>query len=482
MYLVTIENNGIETVINEISTSTNNRISGTIKQGINTINSFTFTILPNNQGYSLINPITTLVKVLNTKTNKYEFIGRVLKPTYDMTSDGLISKTYVCESELGYLLDTQQLYEEVHNISVRDFLKKLIKVHNANTDKSKQFEVGEVTVVDSNNSLYRYISYDSTKKNIEEDLIDKLGGELQIRYKNGIRYLDYLVEVGKTCGTEIRLAKNLKDITQDIDFSDYANRIIPLGMKLKKKIGDDEWEDLEERLTVSSVNNGYVYIDDEESINKFGIIQKSVIFDEEEDADDLYSKGKRYLLNQRISISNKINALDLSLLDIDIDSFEVGNYYPLIHELLNINDVVRVIEKSISIDEPYLSTITLGDLGKDIKTYHLEVKKQANKTIQLQKEITTQSELISNVNVSINQTSQSLEKVSSEVSSLGSSTNETINKMIESVQLLSEAVTNINNNLTLVNQRLDNINISLTEANTKIIELDERLKTVEGGN
>ena len=157
MYLVTIENNGIETVINEISTSTNNRISGTIKQGINTINSFTFTILPNNQGYSLINPITTLVKVLNTKTNKYEFIGRVLNPTYDMTSDGIISKTYVCESELGYLLDTQQLYEEVHNISVRDFLKKLIRVHNANTDKSKQFEVGEVTVVDSNNSLYRYI-------------------------------------------------------------------------------------------------------------------------------------------------------------------------------------------------------------------------------------------------------------------------------------------------------------------------------------
>ena len=73
MYLVTIINNGVETAINEVSTSTDNRISGTIKQGINTINSFTFTILPNNQGYNLINPLSTLVKVLNTKTNKYEF-------------------------------------------------------------------------------------------------------------------------------------------------------------------------------------------------------------------------------------------------------------------------------------------------------------------------------------------------------------------------------------------------------------------------
>ena len=45
MYLVTITNNGVETAINEVSTKTDNRISGTIKQGINTINSFTFTII-----------------------------------------------------------------------------------------------------------------------------------------------------------------------------------------------------------------------------------------------------------------------------------------------------------------------------------------------------------------------------------------------------------------------------------------------------
>ena len=157
MYLVTIENNGVETVINEVSTNTDNRVSGTIKQGINTINSFTFTILPNNQGYNLINPMTTLVKVLNTKTNKYEFIGRVLSPTYSMSSDGLVSKSYVCESELAYLLDTQQVYEEIHNITVRGYLEKLIKYHNANTDLSKQFVVGNVDVVDSNDRLYRYV-------------------------------------------------------------------------------------------------------------------------------------------------------------------------------------------------------------------------------------------------------------------------------------------------------------------------------------
>ena len=74
-------------------------------------------------------------------------------------------------------------------------------------------------------------------------------------------------------------------------------------------------------------------------------------------------------------ISNKVNALDLSLIGIDIDSFEVGNYYPLKHEILGIDDTVRIVEKSISIDSPHTSTITLGDLEKDIKKYNIQAKK-----------------------------------------------------------------------------------------------------------
>lgn len=374
MYLVTIINDNVETVINEVSTNTNNRVSGTIKQGINTINSFTFTIYPNNEGYNLISPLSTLVKVLNTKTNKYEFIGRVLSPTHSMSSNGLVSKSYICESELAYLLDTYQSYEEIHNDTVRGYLERLIRVHNANTDSNKQFTVGNVNVIDSNDSLYRYVAYDSTKKNIDDDLINKLGGELQIRHENDIRYLDYLQEIGKVCTTEIRLAKNLQDIEQNIDISGYCNRLVVLGSKLKTTDDEGNEVDTEERLTIESVNNGVRYIDDEESISKYGIIQGQVIYDDVTDAKNLFTKGQKYLLNQRLIISNKVNALDLSLIGIDIDSFEVGNYYPLIHEILNINDTVRIVEKSISIDSPHTSTITLGDLEKDIKKYNIQAK------------------------------------------------------------------------------------------------------------
>lgn len=481
MYLVTIINNGVETAINEVSTKTDNRISGTIKQGINTINSFTFTILPNNTGYNLINPLSTLVKVLNTKTNKYEFIGRVLSPTHSMNSNGLISKSYVCESELGYLLDTYQSYEELHNITVKGYLERLIQAHNNNTDSSKKFVVGNVTVVDNNDSLYRYIAYDTTKKNIYDDLIDKLGGELQIRYENDIRYLDYLAEVGKVCSTEIRLAKNLQDLEQNIDITEYCNRLIPLGAKLKAKDSEGNEVDTEERLNISSVNNGLKYIDDEESIKRYGVIQSQVIYDDVTDAKNLLSKGQKYLLNQRLSVSNKVNALDLSLIGIDIDSFEVGNYYPLIHEILGINDIVRVVEKSISIDSPHANSITLGDLEKDIKKYNIQAKKgyteaikmaegAINRAVSVEKYTTEQIYRVDgNINTIITDVGNEITNINN---SLGNASTD-IGSINTSIALLEVKV---NKNTTDINSMTDDI--SLIKADTSAIKTDiNTLKT-----
>lgn len=481
MYLVTIINDNVETVINEVSTNTNNRVSGTIKQGINTINSFTFTIYPNNEGYNLISPLSTLVKVLNTKTNKYEFIGRVLSPTHSMSSNGLVSKSYICESELAYLLDTYQSYEEIHNATVKGYLERLIRVHNANTDSNKQFTVGNVNVIDNNDSLYRYVAYDTTKKNIDDDLIGKLGGELQIRYENDIRYLDYLQEIGKVCTTEIRLAKNLQDIEQNIDISGYCNRLVVLGSKLKTTDDEGNEVDTEERLTIESVNNGVRYIDDEESISKFGIIQGQVIYDDVTDVKNLFTKGQKYLLNQRLIISNKVNALDLSLIGIDIDSFEVGNYYPLIHEILNINDTVRIVEKSISIDSPHTSTITLGDLEKDIKKYNIQAKKgyteamkiaeeASNRVVSVEKYTTEQIYRVDgNINTIITDVGNEITNINN---SLGNASTD-IGVINTSISLLE---TKVNKNTADINSMTENI--SLIKIDTSTIKTDiNTLKT-----
>ena len=132
MYLVTIINGNTRTVINDVSVRVDaNRITGTIKQGINCIDSFTFDIYPNNDGYNAITPFKTLVHVYNTKKERYEFRGRVLHITNQMDSTGLIKRSCICESELGYLWDSIQLYGNYSTF--KSYLTKLIKQHNETT-------------------------------------------------------------------------------------------------------------------------------------------------------------------------------------------------------------------------------------------------------------------------------------------------------------------------------------------------------------
>lgn len=80
------------------------------------------------------------------------YSGRVLSDDTDF--DG--NRTIECEGELSYLLDSIQRYHEYHDISVKDYFTDLIAKHNADVDDRKRFVVGTVTVVDPNDSLYRY--------------------------------------------------------------------------------------------------------------------------------------------------------------------------------------------------------------------------------------------------------------------------------------------------------------------------------------
>lgn len=461
MYLVTIKNENEEIIINALSTDIEapRLLSGSVKRGINTIDNFTFNIAFNNPGYNKLNALTTLVEVLNIKNNILEFKGRVLLPVESMDSNGMFLKNVTCESELGYLMDSSTVYEEYHNISVRDFLQVIIANHNSQVDEEKQFQVGNVTVVDNNDSLYRYLGYTKTFEAIKDKLIDRLGGELQIRYENGIRYLDYLATIGEAKSTEIRLAKNLQSIELEKDPTSIISRLLPLGNKL---------EDSEERLTIESVNNGIKYIDDIEAIEEFGVIVDSVTWDDVAEPSNLLRKGQEYIKeNNRIKKKYKVTALDLSTIGLEFDSFEVGNTYPVINPLMNINENLRVIEKTIDIYNPQSSTLSIGDKLEDIKTYQLGIVK-ANRNIQtisenlnttistvvaVSTEVNNTVEVVKNTNEVLANTNQNLSELTNTISDINNSLRENINKTLE----LDNLTSNIQANLSNTNEKLEKL-------------------------
>lgn len=110
MFIVTITNGAGNTVIHSDGTD---RISGgKVAKSINAVDSFSFTIYPNNAGYDLLKPLTTAVKVYDESADKDVFIGRVLKCPDSMDERGLICCKVTCEGRLGWLYDSVQPYVE----------------------------------------------------------------------------------------------------------------------------------------------------------------------------------------------------------------------------------------------------------------------------------------------------------------------------------------------------------------------------------
>ena len=438
MYDVKLINNNVETYINVTSADQKApRITGSIKQGINVIDSFTFDIYPNNPGYKQIYPLKTRVEVENSLTGRVEFIGRVLIAKPSLASTGELKMSVICESELGYLMDSSVTYAEYHDLSVKDYLKKLIDNHNSQVDENKRFKVG---IVDVKSNLYRYWGYDKTFDTLKEDLLDKLGGELRVRYKDGVRYLDYLTEMGERKETVIQLAKNLVTIEQERDPSEIISRLIPLGAKLS--------DDTDERLTISDVNGGSIYIDDKEAIEAFGIICATKTWDDVTLSTNLIRKGREFQQeNNHIKKSHKIEAVDLALIGLDLDTFEVGNYYPVINPLMGIDEELRVISKTIVIESPESSSLEVGDKFEDIKDYQLQAVKASDELISVKNTVQTTVKSIATVSTELMKTTEVLQ-----------GTNATMSDVVRVLNANVQATNGILTELESLNKKLERMN------------------------
>ena len=452
MYLVTIYNNNTPTIINDTTTYGLNRITGDVTQGINTIDSFTFSIYPTNAGYDYIQQWQTTITVLNEKTGQYEFRGRVLLIENQMDSGGLIYKRVTCESELGLFHDSFTRYKKYENVSVREFLQDILDHHNRQVSDDKRFLIGNV---EFNDNIQREVAYISTWECLKTRLFDNsnLGGELIVRYENGLYYLDYVKERGTTVNdTPIQVAQNMISLTNEDDFSDFCTRLIPLGSKL---------DESEERVTISSVNNGLDYIDDVDGIAKYGIIEKVVKWDDVHEPQILLSRGNSYLADSNnITRKFSINAVDLSLIGLNPNNFQVANYYPVVNQLMSINEVLRVVEKKFSIESPESATLTFGSLFDNVQDYQkkaiqnsLEAKELANITSN---RIDNTSAVINNINTTV--TNQQIQ-INNNSTNIGSQGTNIIN-LQNNVLTLDKAIIDNSNRIAALENDIPSLNSS----------------------
>lgn len=365
MYIVTARTGTEATVLHDLDPDSLQKLaSGSFSEEINVIPAMNFSLFPQNAGYDKLLPLTTIIEVYNTKTKVNDFEGRLLKKTGTMKRSGQIAQKWTCEGFMGYLMDSVQDYHVYENTDVPDFLQALLDAHNAMTEPSKHIYLGLCDIHDTSSKT---TAYRRTLEEIRELLVNRLGGEIRVRKVSGKLYLDYVKQYGKNSSVKIELERNLQEIEVSTDATSIITRLIPLGCQL----GDETAE----RLTIAEVNDGCIWIDDEEAMAEYGTCMCAV---QEWDGitlpENLKARAIEFLKQNNVKKKHyKLTALDLSLIGLDVEGFTTGDSYLTTNRLMSINDWLRAIKRNVDICESVKSTMEVGD-----KTESLTVK--ANKT------------------------------------------------------------------------------------------------------
>ena len=323
------------------------------KLEVNTAGSLNFKIAPNHPYYDRIKKLGSVITL--TQDGDWIFSGRVLNDEKDFHN---IKKMEV-EGELSYLVDSNQRTAEYHNISVADYFTAVIAKHNDMVDDSKKFAVGAVTVTDPNDSLYRFSNYEDTWKTVKEKLIDRLGGYVRTRHVGNTKYIDYIANYENVNTQQIAFGENLLDLTQYVNGEDIITALIPLGAKIS--------DDSDARLTIESVNNGLDYVYDEDAVALYGWVFGFQTWDNVTLAENLLAKARAELASRRLlSIRLELNAIDLHLLDVDIERIKLGDSIKVVSEPHGINQYMTVSGMTINIEDPDKNSIRLGRTVKSL--------------------------------------------------------------------------------------------------------------------
>lgn len=327
--------------------------------GDNINGSAEFSVFPTHPYYGKVKKLTT--DIIFYRDGEPEFYGRVL---YDDETFSGTKKVFV-EGELAFLCDSIQRPKVYHNISVRDYVQDLIDIHNSQVEERKQFVVGRVTVQDSNDSLYRYSNYENTREAFKEKLTSRLGGHLVIRHESEKRILDYLCDDDyyKENTQSIQFGKNLLDFSKNMNASDLATCIIPLGAKLDEEDQDESLEAIsEQRITIADVNGGVDYVTDDNAVKEYGKIYKTVIWDDVTQPENLMKHGREYLKTVQFEkMVLEVKAIDLNLTDESFQTFQVGDKIQCVSAPNGLDKLFPLTKKKTYITSFKSNTITLGD-------------------------------------------------------------------------------------------------------------------------
>lgn len=340
----------------------------------NSVSYLDFSIAPNHPLYNTIEKDKGLVEFYSD--NVLKFRGKI----NEIEIDNYGYKNVSCNSVLQYLNHTRvRSYSTVPGdaditapTSVEGYFQWLIDQHNLHVkDVSERFEVGvnQGAALDKNDYILRSNdNYPTTLNEINDKILDNLGGYLFVEYKDDRNILNLYADVHSTNSQIIDFGSNILSISYKENDDELYTVVIPRGGTPEKKEGDTK-----DPKPINIKNLPDNTFDTDSDIVKSGDCVYSL------SATKRYGYREYYYSNNDIlEPSNLLKAAVIQLkfqmspkVTIETKAIDLSIAYPG-YEQLNIGDACRVRSARHNLDDYFMLSemeLYLNDPSQTIYTF-----------------------------------------------------------------------------------------------------------------
>ncbi len=362
----------------------------------NSVSYLDFSIAPNHPLYNTIEKDKGLVEFYSD--NVLKFRGKI----NEIEIDDYGYKIVACNSVLQYLNHTRvRSYSTVPGdadltapTSVEGYFQWLIDQHNLHVkDASERFEVGvnQGAALDKNDYILRSNDgYPTTLDEINDKVLDSLGGYLFVEYKDDRNILNLYADVHSTNSQIIDFGSNILSISYKENDDELYTVVIPRGGTPEKKEGDTK-----DPKPINIKNLPDNTFDTDSDIVKSGDCVYSLsatkrygyreYYYSNNDILDPSNLLKAAVLQLRLQMSPKVTietkAIDLSIAYPGYEQLNIGDACRVRSARHNLDDYFMLSEMELDLNDPSQTTYTFGDEYVSLVGRQSNYLKQINSSI-----------------------------------------------------------------------------------------------------
>lgn len=365
-----------EEIYNPVAADTLPVMDPSLSVELNKAGSASFTLPPNHPFYNNLPKLASWITIQDQ--NSILWRGRVL----DSTDDNKKNRNFIAEGQLAILNDSI-IRPYSYTGTVRNYLAFLINQHNEQqTDPHKKITLGTVNVTSPEGSTIKRKStqYASAWNEINSNLIGPLGGYLIPSYNSdGSLSVSYRETPGDLGSQDIRFGENIVDFSRFVTATDVFTVLIPTGKTESETTSDTTTSRSNEVLTIESVNGGLDYIRNDGAVRLFGEIWREHNWSYISSASELKAAGLKYLAdNISAAITINIDAIDLHLLNVNVQAIKLGSLHNVIANEYDVNDQYYCSKIEYHFNNPGQNRYTFGTLQQTLTELQHEEDQQAS--------------------------------------------------------------------------------------------------------